>query len=64
MGGTARFFPLRGFGDLEMPADVELPTCDHCEQVIMSPKFAAAFDEGMQRAYQSKLSEIIWMRNE
>lgn len=58
-GGTGRRFPHRIFRELELPEDVELPTCDHCGKIIFNPKVAAAFDEGMSRAYQAQLSQII-----
>jgi len=58
-GGKGRCFPHRIFRELELPEDVELPTCDHCEKIIFNPKVAAAFDEGLSRAYQAQLSQII-----
>ncbi len=58
-GGSGRFFPLRGFGELELPADVLLPTCNFCHQFIPGPSDAQRFDEGMQRAYQARLAEMI-----
>jgi hypothetical protein len=58
-GGRGRRFPHRIFRELELPEDVELPTCDNCGKIIFNPKIAAAFDEGMSRAYQSQLSQLI-----
>src|SRR5512133_2306814 len=58
-GGPGRVFPLRGFGELELPEDVLLPTCESCGKVVLTPKDAAPFDEGMQRAHQARLARII-----
>lgn len=59
LGGKGRYFPHRIFRELELPEDVELPTCDSCGKIIFNPKVATAFDEGMSRAYQARLSQLI-----
>jgi hypothetical protein len=59
MGGRGRCFPFKGMAELELPEDVLLPTCDHCKQLILRPRWAKLFDEGMQRAYQARISELI-----
>lgn len=58
-GGPGRFFPYRMFKALELPEDVQLPTCNFCEKIVFSPTLAVAFDEGMSRAFQAQLSKVI-----
>jgi transcriptional regulator with XRE-family HTH domain len=48
--------PFKQIPDLEIPADVAIPTCDHCGAEMMGKKDLAALDAAMARAYASALA--------
>lgn len=61
--GTGRVVPLAKAGRreryrtmmLEIPARVEIPTCNHCGAEWMDPATARAIDEALKRVYQESL---------
>jgi hypothetical protein len=50
-----RRMPLRQIPDLEIPADVPIPTCDHCGAEILGEKDLAVFGNAMKAVYAQAL---------
>jgi transcriptional regulator with XRE-family HTH domain len=48
--------PFRQIPDLEIPADVSIPTCDTCGEEILGKDDLAALDAAMSAAYTRALS--------
>jgi hypothetical protein len=44
---------------LEIPAHVEIPTCDNCGAEWMDPATARAIDEALKRVYQASLRTLL-----
>lgn len=46
------------FLELEVPASLEVPTCDHCGTEWHNDETAAAFDEAMEQVFRAELLAI------
>ena len=61
--GTGKVTPMTGAGRkeryrtlvLEIPAHIEIPTCDNCGAEWMDPATARAIDESLKRVYHDAL---------
>lgn len=53
---AGRRMPLKQIPDLEIPADVAMPTCDRCGAEILGDPELAALDAAMNAAYGQALS--------
>lgn len=62
--GTVRLVAKPGrratykFLDLDVPAKLSVPTCDHCGTEWHSDETAAVFDEAMEQVFREELSGI------
>ncbi len=51
-----RVMPFRQMPDLRVPADVAIPTCDHCGEEFFDAALAREVDERMEDVYQQALA--------
>lgn len=69
-----RRVPFRNVPDLELPADLPVPTCSHCREELIDRPTAKRMDDALTAAYQralaakaeaaiEKLSEVIPQRD-
>jgi len=47
--------PYRNIPDLEIPAELAIPTCDHCGEEWVDAATSARLDDALKEAYQSVL---------
>jgi hypothetical protein len=51
--------PYRNIPDLEVPADVAIPTCDSCGEQWLDANASARLDDALQSAYQAVLASKV-----
>lgn len=55
-GGAGRRMRYRQLRDLELPAEMELPTCDHCNELWLGPQELEQVDAALREAFSRELS--------
>jgi hypothetical protein len=50
-----RTAPYKSIPNLPVPADLEIPTCDHCGEEWMTPEDAARIDAALDLVYRQEL---------